>query len=262
MFGCVCFVLVPGELRNKLEARSTKAMFTGYSTRQKGYKCCVPKTRRVLVSRDVKFIESRGYYGEQSWSELKDMSQSASYRASNLRVILERLGINMPKEHEKTMETLTRDIEAEKNIEVTHPDHEGGNGTGTGTDENQTGAQTKAEENSVAHDHDDMPSGGSKTLAQVGEPSKGVEPDQIQLVRRSTRIKRPASEWRAYFNAEAVAHPTSTVCSLAQYPEEHQVFIGELDQEYIPKTYEEAMQDEEWRESVGGEIGAMIKNDT
>ncbi|KAF3517963.1 hypothetical protein DY000_02060255 [Brassica cretica] len=77
-----------------------------------------------------------------------------------------------------------RTLEAEKNIEVTHPDHEGGNGTGTGTDENQTGAQTKAEENSVAHDQDEMPSGGSKTLAQVGEPSNGVEPDQIQLERK------------------------------------------------------------------------------
>ena len=93
-----------------------------------------------------------------------------------------------------------------------------------------------------------MPLGGSETEALVGEPRNGVEPAQIQPVRRSTRIKRPASEWRAYFNAEAIARPTSAVCSLAQYPEEHQVFIGELDQEYIPKTYEEAMQDEEWRE--------------
>ena len=148
----------------------------------------------------------------------------------------------MPKEPEKIIETITRDIEAEKDIEVTHPDHEGGNRTGTGTDENQTGAQTDAEENTVARDQDELPSVGSETEAQVGEPRNGVEPDQIQPVRRSTRIKRPASEWRAYFNAEAVALPTSAVCSLAQYPEEHQVFIGELDQDYIPKTYEEVVQ--------------------
>ena len=83
-------------------------------------------------------------------------------------------------------------------------------------------------------------------------------------MRRSTRIRKH-SQWintEVYFNAEAVAHPISAVCSLAQYPEDHQVFISELDQEYIPRTYEEAMQHKEWRESVGDEMGAMIKNDT
>ena len=39
VFGCVCYVMTPGEQRNKLEARSTKAMFIGYSITQKGYKC-------------------------------------------------------------------------------------------------------------------------------------------------------------------------------------------------------------------------------
>lgn len=72
VFGC--FVLIPGELRNNLEARSTKAMFIGYSTHQKWYKCYVPDTRRVLVSRDVKFMESTGYYDEKSWGNLKDLS--------------------------------------------------------------------------------------------------------------------------------------------------------------------------------------------
>ena len=43
IFGCLCFVMVPGELRNKLEARSSKAMFVGYSSSQKGYKCYDPQ---------------------------------------------------------------------------------------------------------------------------------------------------------------------------------------------------------------------------
>ena len=59
VFGCLCYVMVPGELRNKLQARSTKAMFIGYSSSQKGYKCYDPDTRRVLVSREVKFVEDR-----------------------------------------------------------------------------------------------------------------------------------------------------------------------------------------------------------
>ena len=62
VFGCLCFVLIPGERRDKLADKSTKAVFIGYSPHQKGYKCYVQETRRVLISRDVKFVESRGYY--------------------------------------------------------------------------------------------------------------------------------------------------------------------------------------------------------
>ncbi|KAL0730319.1 hypothetical protein Bca4012_026412 [Brassica carinata] len=77
-----------GEQRNKLDPKSIKAMFIGYSHTQKGYKCYVPDSRRVMVSRDVKFVESKGYYSEKSWESLRDLSQEPSDRANNLRTIL------------------------------------------------------------------------------------------------------------------------------------------------------------------------------
>ena len=240
VFGCVCFVFVPGGLRNKLEAKSTKAMFIGYSTHQKGYKCYVPEARRVLVSRDVKFMESRGYYAERSWEELKDLSTSVSDRANNLRIIMERLRISLPNSPAPVREVPTQTVEETvEDVEITHLDPEGGDST-------EQPAQVPPEESSVSHDQDEI----SEAETQMGEPSEvnEAEPEQIQP-RRSARLRKPASNWsntRVYFNAEAVAHPISAVCSLAHYPEEHQVFISELDQEYIPKTYEEAMQDKEW----------------
>ncbi|KAL0696278.1 hypothetical protein Bca4012_063458 [Brassica carinata] len=51
VFGCLYYVLQPGERRNKLQPRSIKALFLGYSPNQKGYKCYDPDMRRVLVSR-------------------------------------------------------------------------------------------------------------------------------------------------------------------------------------------------------------------
>ena len=91
-----------------------------------------------------------------------------------------------------------------------------------------------------------------------------VEEQQIQPLRRSIRVRKP-SQWvntKIYFNINAVIHPIQATCSLASYPQEHVVFISNLDQEYIPRTYQEAMELEEWRDSVGDEINAMIKNDT
>ncbi|KAL0641206.1 hypothetical protein Bca4012_103214 [Brassica carinata] len=153
-------------------------------------------------------------------------------------------------EPEKVRKEPTQAVEeAVEDVEVPHPDHEGGNGN------DEQSAPAQPEDNSVVHDQDEI----------QPESDTEIQVEQIQPLRRSTRIRRPASNWintRVYFNAEAVAHPTSAVCSLAHYPEEHQAFISELDQEYIPRTYEEAMQHEEWRASVGDEMGAMVKNDT
>ena len=42
VFGCVCFVHIPQEVRTKMEPRSEKCIFIGYSMEQKGYKCYNP----------------------------------------------------------------------------------------------------------------------------------------------------------------------------------------------------------------------------
>ena len=100
---------------------------------------------------------------------------------------------------------------------------------------------------------------------EVADPVQvTAEPSQVTL-RRSSRIKKFPSNWvntRVYYNAQAVAHPSQAVCSFAQFPSEHCTFMVSLDESQVPRSYEEAMQHKVWRESVGDEAGAMIKNDT
>ena len=90
-------------------------------------------------------------------------------------------------------------------------------------------------------------------------------------MRRSTRVRRDASEWantrnwvntRVLYNAKAVEHPSQAVCSFAEFPEEHYSFMVSLDESYVPRSYEEAMLIQEWRDSVNDEADAMIRNDT
>ncbi|KAG8481821.1 hypothetical protein CXB51_027173 [Gossypium anomalum] len=59
IFGCVCYVLVPAERRTKLEKRSVPCIFVGYSSDKKGYRVYDPSTRKILVSRDIRFDEER-----------------------------------------------------------------------------------------------------------------------------------------------------------------------------------------------------------
>ncbi|KAL0641846.1 hypothetical protein Bca4012_102697 [Brassica carinata] len=259
VFGCVCYVMTPGEQRNKLEAKSTKAMFIGYSITQKGYKCYDPEARRVMVSREVKFIESKGYYEEKEWENLKDLSQAPSDRATTLRVLLEKLGIGLSQDQESgRRESSNPTSETER---TTPLDHERGNGT-------ESHEQVQNQEDSGQHNQEvtqEVESGAQSSGDGQSEDGQEPQEEQVQELRRSTRVKRDASNWvntRVYYNAQAVEHPSQAMCSFAEFPDEHTAFTVSLDESYIPRTYEEAMALKEWRDSVADESGAMIKNET
>ena len=55
-FGCVCFPLLRPYLRHKLDFRSEKCVFIGYSDQHRGYKC-LAKSSKVYLSRHVVFDE-------------------------------------------------------------------------------------------------------------------------------------------------------------------------------------------------------------
>ncbi|XP_070681739.1 uncharacterized protein [Malus domestica] len=67
VFGVVCYSLILGDLRHKLEASSVKGIFIGYGACKKGYRILNPTTMKVIVSRDVVFDEN----GKWNWEENK-----------------------------------------------------------------------------------------------------------------------------------------------------------------------------------------------
>ena len=67
MFGSVAFAHIPDELKIKLDKKSEQCIFTGYSEHHKAYKLYNPVTKKVVVSRDVKFTE------DKCWSDPSDI---------------------------------------------------------------------------------------------------------------------------------------------------------------------------------------------
>src|SRR5690606_32824867 len=202
-------------------------------------------------------MESRGYYDEKRWDELKDLSQSTD-KATSLRLILEGLGINISQDQKKQDD---KKHEAEEASGQSNLDHEGGNETedhseGEETSETPNQGQTEGNES------------GEEIVNQSPsqeEEEREVQAEEVVPLRRSTRIRKDPSNWvntRVYFNAQAVEHPSQAVCTFAEFPEEHCTFMVSLDESFVPRTYEEAMKHDLWKESVGDEADAMIRNDT
>lgn len=58
LFGSKVMVLRPKQTRSKWDKNSTKMVFVGYDDRVKGYRCVNTSNRKVIVSRNVKFLET------------------------------------------------------------------------------------------------------------------------------------------------------------------------------------------------------------
>ena len=58
VFGCTCFVRDVHPQVSKLDPKSLKCIFVGYSRVQKGYRCYCLTLRRYFVSTDVAFFET------------------------------------------------------------------------------------------------------------------------------------------------------------------------------------------------------------
>ncbi|KAG7536931.1 Reverse transcriptase RNA-dependent DNA polymerase [Arabidopsis suecica] len=260
VFGSLCFVFVPGDLRNKLEPKSTRCVFIGYSTTQKGYKCFDPINNRYHVSRDVKFMEDKAYFEEKSWESVKDLPNSPVDRAQSLRHILEHLGNASSPQEEK---------EATPNDTTNEAQERGDNSPLEPLDNQQEKSRTEGSSEEV----------GEKDTSSEGEIAESLSEDETYQApqvtqdpvytrenpRRSTREKKSPSNWkntRVYYNCQAVAHPIQATCSIDLLPEEHRAFLSKIDVEFIPQNYEEAKEREEWTNAVDDEVQAMIRNKT
>ncbi|WVZ15253.1 hypothetical protein V8G54_012819 [Vigna mungo] len=71
IFGCLCFSYIPHIKRDKLDKKAESGIFVGYSLISKAYRIYLPHRNKVIVSRDVKFLE----FDCWSWKDNKFLEQ-------------------------------------------------------------------------------------------------------------------------------------------------------------------------------------------
>lgn len=64
VFGCLCYPLFPSTTIHKLQPRSTPCVFLGFPTNHRGYKCYDISSGKIIISRHVRFDESRFPFSE------------------------------------------------------------------------------------------------------------------------------------------------------------------------------------------------------
>lgn len=63
VFGTKCYVHIPAQNRTKLENTAKQMRFIGYEDGSKAYRCYDALNRKLVVSRDVRFVQARMHQG-------------------------------------------------------------------------------------------------------------------------------------------------------------------------------------------------------
>jgi hypothetical protein len=66
-FGCIVFSHTPSELRKKLDDLSKKFIFVRYNETSKAYRLYDPISKKLILSKDAKFIENQFWSGSKNF---------------------------------------------------------------------------------------------------------------------------------------------------------------------------------------------------
>jgi len=78
VFGCLAYAMIPYEKRTKLEEKSVKCVMFGVSKESKAYRLYDPTTKKIIISKDVRFDEEKMWNWEEKPDDdevLKDIAE-------------------------------------------------------------------------------------------------------------------------------------------------------------------------------------------
>ncbi len=71
-FGCVAYVYIPAEKRNKFDPKAWKGGMMGYAEDRKAYRVYDPFNKRIIISADVRFSEYEYFFAKEGNKERHD----------------------------------------------------------------------------------------------------------------------------------------------------------------------------------------------
>ena len=94
VFACLCYTHVPDVKRDKLDQKADIGIFVDYNSMSRGYRLFNLKTKKSIVSRDIKFDEVVIWNWEKEEKEVANLDQHEKTIAQVLGDVEEEVGAN------------------------------------------------------------------------------------------------------------------------------------------------------------------------
>ncbi|CAN0870173.1 Retrovirus-related Pol polyprotein from transposon TNT 1-94 [Linum grandiflorum] len=266
VFGCVAFVHVHKHQRSKLDPRAQKCIFIGYASRQKGYKCYSPITRKVFTTMDITFFEKRAYYTnpdvqeeniqdeQQDWDNLIALE---NFTMPNVAIfppdigtqVTENIAAVQPPIQQNTtaVQPLIQQNTAAVQSRIQHVYQRRKHGETGNTDVEQRKPESTANIEQRAEETAEI----SEVLADTVE-GESTEKDLANDLNRPIALRKGTRV--------CTQHPIQRYVHYGQLSPQFKAFTTHLDT--TPRNISEAMKLPQWRKAVEEEIAALEKNGT
>ncbi|GJW88831.1 ribonuclease H-like domain, reverse transcriptase, RNA-dependent DNA polymerase [Tanacetum coccineum] len=223
VFGCIAYAKVPSQHLTKLDDRSTKMVYLGNEQGSKAYRLFDPITRRICVSRDVKFKEDEIW----DWSEYLDKHTNDEPEWTNFRI--------------ENLEEANKHHDQEN--QPNEEDYDFPNNNDDGYDSPLTGSPTHSE---ILH-----------------TPTTRLSQINSQVTPNTSTHSFYQSDNESTQNMDSPSHfdhtPVRGFKTLDElYANTEELHLAEDE----PKNYKEASNDQKWIEAMKVELDSINRNNT
>lgn len=222
-FGCVTYVHLQSQIRGKLDRRSIKCVFLGYSGSQKGYKCFCPNSRKMYTTLDVVFYENTSYFS------FPEQSAAGSEQEQYWSII--------------DVSTTSNDLD-----------------TRTSGPTTRSAPDTPEDERLPNQGEQER---GRLPITQVYSRKRGQVTSDIPpiAIRKGTRECLKYNKFLSNKRYSSI-YPLGKVVSYDKLNYGFKAFTVNIDSQFIPSSITEALDHKGWKQAVDDEISALVKNDT
>lgn len=251
-FGCTAYVYLQSQFRGKLDQKSVKCIFLGYSGSQKGYKCFCPQSRKMYTTLNVSFDESSSFYtsnimcsnegpGQASYWNVIDIAHTDCTPANTLPT------------NQSTTENRCEEFDQENMGREDAPE------------QISTLHQPRIEQvYSRRPSRVSMPMSSDSGMTETTcEPNPSASETDLPIaLRKGTRECLKYHRFLSNKGHCCSIYPLHKFVSYDRLNSDFKSFTVSLDTQSVPTSISEALSQKAWKQAVEDEMSALIKNNT